>query len=133
MLAHGGVEGLFSRVSKRGMPEIVHQGESLDQVCIQFKLRGDGARDLRDLDGVSQPVAEVVRVTAGEYLSFCFQAAKGAGMDNAIPIALKVVAVGMGRLGMAASAGVFHPHRVVGQHEESLAANLELLGAKTIE
>src|ERR1700693_5649098 len=108
MLAHGGVERLFSRVPKRGMPEIVHQGERFDQVGIQSKLRGNGAGDLRDLDGVSQAVAEVVRVTAGEYLRFRFEAAKGAGMDDTIPIALKVVAVGMGRLGMAASAGVFH-------------------------
>ncbi len=42
-------------------------------------------------------------------------------MDDAIAVALKVVAVRMRRLGMAASAGVFDAHRIVGEHEKSLA------------
>jgi hypothetical protein len=42
-------------------------------------------------------------------------------VDNAIAVALKIVAVGMGRLGMAASAGVFDAHRIVGEHGKSLA------------
>jgi hypothetical protein len=43
-------------------------------------------------------------------------------MDDTIAVALKVVAVRMRRLGIAASAGVFYAHRVVGEHEQSLAA-----------
>jgi hypothetical protein len=42
-------------------------------------------------------------------------------MDDTITVALKVVAVRMRRLGMAASAGVFYAHRIVGEHGESLA------------
>jgi len=48
-------------------------------------------------------------------------------MDDPITVALKVVAVRMRWLGMAASAGVFYAHRIVGEHEQSLAANPELL------
>ena len=57
--------------------------------------RGDGAGDLRDFDGMGEPVAEVIGVAAGEDLGLGFQAAKSAGMDHAVAVALKVVAVGM--------------------------------------
>src|ERR1035441_6040691 len=101
-------------------------------VCpVAGKRGGPVCRDLRDLDGVRQPVAEVVGVAPGENLSLRFQAAKSAGMDNTIAIALKVVAVGMLRLGMAASAGVFYAHRVVGEHEKSLA--LFILDCRILE
>src|ERR1700686_445836 len=73
---------------------------------------------------MGQPVAEMVGVAAGEKPCLCFQTAKGAGMDDAIPVALKVVAVRMRRLGMAASAGVFYAHRIVGEHGESLALRI---------
>src|SRR5271169_415143 len=122
MLAHGGVERFFSGVAERGMAEIVHQGERFCQIGVEAKLCGDGARNLRYLDGVRQPVAEVIGVTAGKNLRLRFQPAKGAGMNDTIAVALKVVAVGMRRLGMAASAGVFYAHRIVGEHEQSLAA-----------
>jgi hypothetical protein len=36
-------------------------------------------------------------------------------MDDAVAVALKVVAVGMGRFGMAASAGIFYVDGVVGE------------------
>ena len=42
-------------------------------------------------------------------------------MNDAVAVALEVVAVGMRRLGKAASAGVFDVHRVAGEHGESLA------------
>ena len=103
------------------MAEVVDQGERFHQVGVQSELRGDGARDLRDLDGVRQPVAEVVGVAAGKDLRLRFQTAKGAGMDDAVAVALKVVAVRMRRLGIAASARVFHAHRIVGEHGKSLA------------
>jgi hypothetical protein len=71
---------------------------------------------------VRKAVAEVIRISTREDLSLGFEAAKSAGMDNAVAISLKVVAVGMRRLRKAASTGVFHVHRVAGQHEESLAS-----------
>src|SRR5580704_342753 len=67
----------------------------------------------------------MIGVAAGEDLSFRFQAAKGTGMDDTVAIALKVVAVGMLRLEMTASAGVFDAHRIVGEHEVSLAVETE--------
>lgn len=127
MLAHGCVEGFFSGVPERRMAEIVDQGERFDEIGVESELGGDGAGDLRDLDSVRQAVAEVIGVTASEHLSLRFEASKRAGMDDAITIALKIVAIGVRRLGMAASAGIFYANGIVGQHGESLAAHRKLL------
>ena len=47
--------------------------------------------------------------------------AKSAGMNDAVAVALKVVSVGMRRFREAASAGMFHMHRIAGQHWGILA------------
>ena len=70
---------------------------------------------------MGEAVAEVVGVAAGEDLRLGFEAAEGAGVNDAVAVALEVVAVGMRRLGEAASAGVFDVHRVGGEHGESIA------------
>jgi hypothetical protein len=70
---------------------------------------------------VGEAVAEVVGVAAGEDLGFGFEAAEGAGVNDTIAIALKVVAVGMRGLKKTASAGALDVHRVGGQHEERIA------------
>src|ERR1017187_6175701 len=70
---------------------------------------------------MGEAVAEVVRVAAGEDLGLCFEAAEGAGGNDAIAVALKGVAVGGGGVRGAASAGAFDVHRVAGEHVRSLA------------
>ena len=50
--AHGGVESFLSGVAEWRMAEIMHQRQRLDQIDIQAERAGDGARNLRDLDGV---------------------------------------------------------------------------------
>jgi hypothetical protein len=115
MQAHGGIEGLFSRMTERRMAKVVYEREGLGQVCIQSKLCGNGARNLRDLDGMSEAVAEMVRVAAREDLRLCLQAAKGPRVDDAITVALEVVAVRMGGLGITASARLFDVDSVVGE------------------
>src|SRR5271165_1393141 len=114
--AHGGVEGFFAGVAERWMADVVHEGQRFHQVGVESKLRGNRARDLRDFNRMGEAVAEVVGVAARENLSFRFQPAEGAGMNDAVPVALKVIAVGMSGLGMAASAGVFDADGEVGEH-----------------
>jgi hypothetical protein len=70
---------------------------------------------------VSQPIAKVVGVAASEDLCFGFETTKGPRVDDAITVTLKVVSIRMLRLGITASAGLFHPHGVVGEHGESVA------------
>jgi hypothetical protein len=102
------------------MAEVVHECERFDQVSIQSQLRGDRAGDLRDLDGMRKPVAEMIGIPAGEDLRLCFQPSKSAGMHHAVPVALEVVPVRMRGFGMSASAGVLDAHRIISQHGKSL-------------
>ena len=44
---------------------------------------------------MSQPIAKVIGVAASENLSFRFEAAEGAGVNDAVAVTLKVVAVGV--------------------------------------
>ena len=64
---------------------------------------------------MGEAIAEMVGVTAGEDLGLVFEAAKGTGVDDTVAVALKIVAVGMGRFGVAASAGIFYVDGVVGE------------------
>ncbi len=121
VLRHGGVESFFSGMAEGRMADVVNQGERFGQVDVQAECCGDGAGDLRDFERVGQTVAEVVGVAAGEDLGFGFETAEGAGMDDAVAVALEVVAVGMLRLGETASAGVFDVHRVTRKHGERIA------------
>jgi len=57
----------------------------------------------------------MIGVAAGENLGLRFQTSEGAGVDDAVAVALKIVAVGMGRFGIAASAGIFYVDGVVGE------------------
>src|SRR5215472_15099833 len=104
------------------MADIVYERERFDQIDVQAELGGNGTGDLRDLDGVGQAVAEVIGVAAGKNLGFVFEAPEGAGVDDAVAIALKGIAVRVRRLGKTASAGLLHAYRVVGEHGMSVTA-----------
>jgi len=42
-------------------------------------------------------------------------------MDDAVPVALEIIAIGMRRLGEAAPAGLFHAYREVSEHVGRIA------------
>jgi hypothetical protein len=115
VLAHGGVEGFFSGVAEWGMADVMHQGQGFDEVNVQSQLCGDGARDLRDLERMRKPIAEMIGIAAGEDLGLGLQPTKRARMDYPVAVALKVVAVGVLRLRMTASAGILHGYGVGGK------------------
>src|ERR1017187_10029055 len=107
-------------MSKRRMADVVDQSQRLNQIDIQVECRGDGARDLCHFHGVGQASTEMVGVAAGEDLRLVFQPAKGAGMDYAIAVPLKRIAIGVRRLGIAASTRILNANSVAGQHRRSL-------------
>ena len=121
MLAHGGVERLFAGVPEGRVADVVDQGQGFDQVDVQAELGCDGSGDLRHFDGVGQAVAKVVGKAPGKNLGLGLQTAKSPRVDDAVAVPLKIIAIGMLGLGKTASAGLLHPHGVVGQHGGSLA------------
>ena len=115
VLAHRGIKSFFAGMAKGWMADIVDQRQRFDQVAVQSELGGDRARDLRNFDRMRQAIAKVVGVAARENLSLRFQTAKCARMNDAVAIAMKGVAVGMRRFGMAASARAFDVDGVGGE------------------
>src|SRR5271166_1049421 len=130
MLPHCGIQRLLARMPKRWVPNVMDQSQRLDQVYIESNLRGDRPRNLCHFNRMCQPVAKMVGVSPRKDLRFRFQPPKRASMHDAIAIALKVVAVRMGRLRMTASARLLHAHRIVGEHAKSVAAEAELASSR---
>jgi len=93
--AHQEIEAAFTGVAKRRVANVVDKRERLGQVCVQPQRFSDGASDLRNFKGVCQPIAEMVGIARGENLCLRFQAAKGAGMNDAVAVARKFLAIGM--------------------------------------
>ena len=60
---------------------------------MQFEFARDAARNLRYFEGMRQAGTEQVAFVVDEYLGFVFQPAEGGGMDDAVAVALKLVAV----------------------------------------
>jgi len=93
--AHQGIQSPFACVAKRWVANVMNQRERFCKVNVQAQGFGDGAGDLRNFEGVGQSIAEMVGVARGENLRFRFQAAKGARMNDAVPVARIFPALGM--------------------------------------
>src|SRR6185503_6545891 len=93
---------------KRRVPDVVHESKSFHQINVQAKLGGNGTRNLRDFQSVRKPVAKMVGVAPGKNLRLRFQAAKRPRMNDAVAVTLKVVAIRMRGLRIAAAARVLH-------------------------
>jgi hypothetical protein len=122
---HGAVQGLFARMTERRMPDVVHQRQRLNQVDVKLERLRYSPRNLCDFERMRQPVAEVIGVAARENLRFRFEPPKGSRVDNAIPVALKVVSVRMLRLRIPSPAGFFHVHGVCCEHGKSLVSRFQ--------
>ncbi len=75
-------------------------------------MGGDGARDLRDFKRMRQTIPEMIGIAAGKNLGLGLKPSKGAGMDNAIAVTLKIIAVRMLRLRITPAARLLHMDRV---------------------
>src|ERR1019366_396657 len=89
VLAHSSVESFFSGVAEGRVADVVDEREGFGEIDVEVEGSGEGA---------GGAVAEVVGVTAGEDLRLGFKTAESAGVDDAVAVALEVVAVGMRRL-----------------------------------
>jgi hypothetical protein len=117
--AHVAIQLPFGDVGKRGMSQVVRQGEHLHVFLVQVQGFGDGSGHLRDFDGVGQAVPEMVAEPNRKDLCFALQAPEGSGMDDAVAVAREVAAVGMSGLrefpsaheGRTQAKAVQHPSR----------------------
>jgi hypothetical protein len=71
------------------MADVVDQGEGFGEVFVEAERGGDVAGDLRDFHGVGEAAAEVVGGAAGEDLGLAGEAAEGAGLHDALAVALE--------------------------------------------
>jgi len=104
-------------VTKGRMSDVVDQRKGLGEIFVEAKHGCDGARDLRNFDGVRQPVAEMIGEARRENLRLGFQAAEGARVDDAVTIALEGVAIGMIRFGIAPAAARINGETKALQHD----------------
>ena len=105
---HQPVQLFLPRMGKRRMADIVSQRERFRQVLIQTQRRRDRSRNLGNLDGMGQTIAEVIRQALGEHLSLVLQPPEGARMHDAVAVSLKFVAVRMGKLRVTTAACTRH-------------------------
>jgi hypothetical protein len=101
-------EGFFSSVAEGGVAEIVAEGDRLGQVFIEAESSGYGTGYLHHLQGVREACPEVVAIRGDEDLGLVHEPAEGLGVDDAVPIALEVVADTVGRLGPGAAYAVLY-------------------------
>ena len=73
----------------------MNERKRLREIRVKAQRVGHGARDLRDLERVRKPVAEMVGIARRENLRLRFEPAESAGMNYAVAVARKIGAVGM--------------------------------------
>src|SRR5438270_1665879 len=94
-------------MAKRWVSDVVDERQSFDQINIQSELGRERSRDVRDFKSVRQAISRVVGVSASENLGFGFEA-ESSRVNYAVTVALKIIAIRMRRLGVAAATGVLH-------------------------
>ena len=82
-------ERLLPDVTERGMAHVVAQADGFGQCLVQPQIAGEGATDLGDLEGVSEPGDSVISVREDEYLGLVFQPPEGLGVQDPVPVTLE--------------------------------------------
>ena len=103
---HGRGQRPLAGMAERRMAEIVGQRQRLGEILVEAQQAGDGAGDLRHLQGVGEARAVVVALVEHEHLRLVGEAPEGGGMHDAVAVALEGRAHGAGGLGMDAAGAV---------------------------
>src|ERR1700722_17305046 len=77
----------LARVAERRGADVVHERQSFGEIGVELQGSRDGARNLRDFQGVRETVAKMVGISRGEDLRFCFQPTECPRMDHAVAVA----------------------------------------------
>ena len=87
-----GIERILAGMAEGGMAQVMRERDRLDQVLVQAQAARDAARQLRHLERMGQPGAEQVALVVQEDLGLVDQAPERARMDDAVAVALEIVA-----------------------------------------
>ena len=109
---HQVVQHAFAGVAERRMADVVREHDRLDQILVRAERARDGARDLRDLERVREPIPEVVALVVREDLRLVLQAAERARVQHAVAVALEHGAIAVLGLGLDPTARVARAHGV---------------------
>ena len=96
-----GVEGsehALPHMAEGRVPQIVPQRDRLGKVLVEGKAAGDRSRDLRDVQRVRKTGHVVIAVGRKKDLRLVLQPQERLGIDDAVPVALKIRAHGTGGL-----------------------------------
>ena len=96
---HAGVERVLAGVAERRVAEVVAERDRLGEVVVEPERAGERAGDLRHLDRMGEPGAEMVALVMDEHLGLVGEAAEGGRMDDAVAVALEFGARRRRRLG----------------------------------
>jgi hypothetical protein len=93
--AHLAIQFFLAGMGEGWVADVVRECQRLGEIFIQAQGSGESAGDLRNFDRVGEAVTKVIGETFAEDLGFVLQAAKGAGVDDAVAIPLELVAIRM--------------------------------------
>ena len=106
VLIHQSRQGHLAGVPERRVPQVVRQADALHQVFVGAQGAGDGAGDLRDLQGMRQAGAVIIALVIDEDLRLVLQAAESRGVQDAVAVALESRAVLRLLVGVDAPLGI---------------------------
>src|SRR4051794_30089575 len=111
------IERALAGMTEGRVSEVMSKRQRLRQILIEAKGARQRAGDLRDLERVGQPRAEMIALVENENLGLVTEPAEGAGMDDPIAIAAEIVAGRARRLRMQPAAAAAGNGGIRGAHD----------------
>lgn len=102
---HDRIEGVFSGMAEGRMADIVGEGERFSEILVQPEGAGGRAGDLGDLKGMSEAGPVVIAFMGDEDLGLLLEATERVGVNDPVPVALKIGPGTTWGFGMEAPAG----------------------------
>jgi hypothetical protein len=85
-------QSALAGMAERWVADIMRQAQGLGQILVQPQSARDRPPDLRHLQTMGQPHAEMITIGGHEHLRLVAQATKADRMDDAVAVALKRIA-----------------------------------------
>ena len=135
-VAHAVVQRILPGVAKGCVTQIMGQRDRLHQVFVQSQRTRHGPTQLGHLQRMRHAGTEQVALVIQKHLGLVDQAAKGAGMDDAVAVALELGAGGRGALRITSATAVGRVASVGREHQaaqqKSITSRTRASGASRI-